>query len=172
MSRVLVAYFSRAGQNYVAGAIKDLSRGNTELLAEAIAHELNLESFKIVPAEPYPTDYYACTDVAKRELANNARPALADELATEKPYTVLILAYPNWWGTTPMVVRTFLDSLDLTGTTIAPLCTNEGSGLGSSARDLAQAYPEAHVADGLAIVGHEAAQSVERAVRWAQQFVE
>ena len=138
MTRALVAYFSRAGQNYLAGTIKDLKRGNTEVLAEAIVDKLDLERFRIVPAEPYPADYYACTDVAKRELASNARPALAHELDVQEPYDVLILAYPNWWGTTPMVVRTFLDSLNLAGTTIAPLCTNEGSGLGSSVQDLSE----------------------------------
>ena len=171
MTCVLVAYFSRAGQNYVAGTICDLNQGNTEILAKAIAHELVQDSFKIIPAEPYPSDYYACTDVAKRELAQNARPALLKAYEGQAAFDVLILAYPNWWGTTPMVVRTFLDSLDLSGVTIAPLCTNEGSGFGSSLSDLAKAYPMAHIAEGLAITGHAAAESVDRAVRWAQQFV-
>lgn len=171
MGRVLVAYFSRAGQNYVAGSIVELERGNTEILAEAIAAALGADTFRIEPAEPYPADYYACTDVAKRELAEGARPALAAAPPSLEGYDTIILGYPNWWGTCPMAVRTFLDACDLAGRTVAPLCTNEGSGLGSSVRDLAAAYPTAQVADGLAVAGHDAASSVDRAITWARGVV-
>ena len=37
MSNILVAYFSRAWQNYVAGAIVDLPQGNTALAAQKVA---------------------------------------------------------------------------------------------------------------------------------------
>lgn len=171
MGKALVAYFSRAGENYVAGRIVDLPRGNTEVLAEAIASALGADAFRIEPAEAYPADYYACTDVAKRELAEGARPALAEPAPSLDGYETLVLCYPNWWGTCPMAVRTFLDACDLAGRTIAPLCTNEGSGMGSSERDLGAAYPEATLAAGLAIAGHDAAASTERAVAWARAIV-
>lgn len=171
MGKVLVAYFSRAGQNYVSGRVVDLKRGNTEVLAEAIADALGADTFRIEPAEPYPTDYYACTDVAKRELAENARPALAVVAPSLGGYETIILGYPNWWGTCPMVVRTFLDACDLNGRTIAPLCTNEGGGLGSSACDLAAYYPTARVAPGLAIAGHDAAASIDRVIAWAHDLL-
>ena len=171
MGKALVAYFSRAGENYVAGSIVDLPRGNTEVLARAVAEALEADAFRIEPAEAYPADYYACTDVAKRELAEGARPALAEPAPSLDGYETLVLCYPNWWGTCPMAVRTFLDACDLAGRTIAPLCTNEGSGMGSSERDLAAAYPQARVAGGLAVPGHEAARRVDEAVAWARAIV-
>lgn len=171
MDKTLVAYFSRAGQNYVAGSIEELEEGNTAVLAKAIAEATGADLFEIRTVEPYPADYYACTDVAKRELAEGARPALAELPEDLGGYDTIVLGYPNWWGTAPMAVRSFLDALDLTGTTIAPLCTNEGSGMGSSERDLKAAYPAANVVPGLAVTGHRAASSIERAVAWAQQYI-
>ncbi|WP_455137404.1 flavodoxin [Thermophilibacter sp.] len=171
MGKALVAYFSRAGENYVAGRIVDLPRGNTEVLARAVAEALGADAFRIEPAEAYPADYYACTDVAKRELAEGARPALAEPAPSLDGYETLVLCYPNWWGTCPMAVRTFLDACDLAGRTIAPLCTNEGSGMGSSEHDLSAAYPQARVARGLAVPGHEAARRVDEAVAWARSIV-
>lgn len=171
MGKALVAYFSRAGQNYVAGGVEDLPRGNTEVLARAISEQTGADLFRIEPAEPYPADYYACTDVARRELAEGARPTLAQGMQSVAAYDTIILGFPNWWGTCPMPVRTFLDGLDLSGKTIAPLCTNEGSGMGSSERDLAAAYPSAVVAAGLAVPGHEAARRVDEAVAWARRVI-
>jgi multimeric flavodoxin WrbA len=81
----------------------------------------------------------------------------------------LVLGYPNWWGTVPMAVKTFLDAVDLSGVTIAPLCTNEGSGLGGSVGDLRRSYPQATVVDGLSITGTSAAGSTDKAVSWANK---
>ena len=165
----LVAYFSRAGQNYGNGGVINLPKGNTEILAEAIAAELGADIFKIDTVEPYPTDYYATTDQAKRELREKARPAIQGPLPSMKGVDKIVLGYPNWWGTVPMAVKTFLDACDLTGVTIAPLCTNEGSGLGGSVGDLRRSYPAATVVEGLSIRGTDAARSTGCAVAWARK---
>ena len=165
----LVAYYSRAGQNYGHGGIVDLPKGNTEILAEAIASALNAPLFKIDTVEPYPVDYYATTDQAKRELREKARPAIKGPLPPMEGVDKIVLGYPNWWGTVPMAVKTFLDAIDLTGVTIAPLCTNEGSGLGGSVGDLRRSYPAAHVVEGLSITGTSAASSTGKAVSWAKR---
>ena len=165
----LVAYFSRAGQNYGHGGIIDLPKGNTEVLAEAIADTLDAPLFKIETVEPYPADYYATTDQAKRELREQARPAIKGPLPSMEGVDKIVLGYPNWWGTMPMAVKTFLDSVDLTGVTIAPLCTNEGSGLGGSVGDLRRSYPVATVKEGLSITGTSAASSTGKAAAWAKR---
>lgn len=165
----LVAYFSRAGQNYGHGGIVDLPKGNTEILAEAIAADLGASLFKIETVEPYPADYYATTDVAKRELREQARPAIQGPLPSMDGIDAIVLGYPNWWGTVPMAVKTFLDALDLGGVTIAPLCTNEGSGLGGSIGDLRSSYPAANVVEGLSIRGTDAKSSTGKAVTWARE---
>ena len=148
----LVAYYSRAGQNYGNGGVIDLPKGNTEVLAE-----------------PYPTDYFATTDQAKRELRENARPAIQGPLPNMEGVDAIVLGYPNWWGTMPMAVKTFLDGCELTGVTIAPLCTNEGSGLVNSVSDLRRTYPAANVVEGLSVRGTDAARSTGRAISWAKK---
>ena len=168
----LVAYYSRAGQNYGNGGIIDLPKGNTEVLAEATAKELGAPLFKIDTVEPYPADYYATTDQAKRELRDQTRPAIQGPLPSMEGVDAIVLGYPNWWGTVPMAVKTFLDALDLNGVTIAPLCTNEGSGLGGSVRDLRRSYPAANVVEGLSIRGTDAARSCDKAVAWARKAIE
>ena len=167
----LVAYFSRAGQNYGHGGIVNLAKGNTEILAEAIAADLGADLFKIETVEPYPVDYYATTDQAKRELREKARPAIQGPLPSMEGVDAIVLGYPNWWGTMPMAVKTFLDSIDLAGVTVAPLCTNEGSGLGGSVRDLRRSYPAVDVKEGLSIRGTDAARSCGKAVSWAKSAI-
>lgn len=167
----LVAYFSRAGQNYGHGGVINLAKGNTEVLAEAIASALGADIFKIETVEPYPEDYYATTDQAKQELRDKARPAIEGPLPSLEGVDTIVLGYPNWWGTVPMAVKTFLDSYDLSGVTIAPFCTNEGSGLGGSVRDLERSYPAAKVVSGLSVRGTDAASSTGKAVSWAKKAV-
>ena len=165
----LVASYSRAGQNYGNGGIINLAKGNTEVLAEAIAAELGADLFKIDTVEPYPTDYYATTDQAKAELRAQARPAIKGPLPSMEGVDAIVLGYPNWWGTMPMAVKTFLDSCDLSGVTIAPFCTNEGSGLGGSVGDLKRSYPAAKVVDGISVRGTDAARSTAKAAAWARK---
>ncbi len=167
----LVAYYSRAGQNYGHGGIINLPKGNTEVLAEAIAADLGASLFKIETVAPYPEDYYATTDQAKRELREKARPAIQGPLPNMDGVDTIVLGYPNWWGTMPMVVKTFLDGCDLAGVTIVPSCTNEGSGLGGSVGDLKRSYPAATVVEGLSITGTSAARSTGKAVAWARKYV-
>ena len=78
----------------------------------------------------------------------------------------IILAYPNYWGTMPMAVFTFLEQYDFTGKTILPLCTNEGSGMGGSERDIRRTCPGADVKSGLSITGSQASGSKGQVQRW------
>ena len=81
-------------------------------------------------------------------------------------YDTIILGYPNYWGTMPMAVATFLERYDFSGKTILPLCTNEGSGMGASERDVRRYAPGAEVKTGLSILGSAAAESKEQVRRW------
>ena len=164
----LVAYYSRAGQNYGHGGVINLPKGNTEVLAEAIASDLGVGLFKIETVTPYPEDYYAATDQAKRELRDQARPAIQGPLPNMDGVDTIVLGYPNWWGTMPMAVKTFLDGCDLAGITIVPFCTNEGSGLGGSVNDLKRSCPAATVTSGLSVRGTDAKSSTGKAVAWAR----
>lgn len=167
MGKNLVLYFSRKGENYCAGAIKSLAKGNTQVAAEIIAETVGSDLFELETVEAYPSNYSACTDQAKIELQRNARPELV-ALPDVAAYDTVFLGYPNWWGTIPMPVATALEALDWSGKRICPFCTNEGSGLGSSERDIRQLAPGAIVCEGLAVTGHRVDASRARIEIWAK----
>jgi len=151
--KCLIAYYSRKGNNYVGGNIVDLPIGNTEVIAKKIEGFIGGDLFEINTVKPYPLDYAETTNVARDELRKNARPELSDTINNMADYDLIYLGYPNWWGTFPMAVFTFLESYDFTGKTIVPFCTHEGSGIGSSERDIKKLCPNAKVLSGIAICG-------------------
>ncbi len=165
----IVIYYSRKGENYWSGGVKDISKGNTERLAEFISEATGADLFELETVEEYPKDYYACTDVAKRELQEHARPELKD-VPDVSGYDTIYLGYPIWWGTMPMCVYTFLEGADLAGKTICPFATSEGSGLGSSVREVAKTAKGATVEDGFYVAGHDAASSKDKVIAWAKDY--
>ena len=149
-TNILVVFFSHTGENYSVGVIE---KGNTHIIADMIAEETGADMFEIQPENPYPTTYNECTDVAKKEQNENARPKYIDSVDNMEQYDTVFIGYPIWWGDLPMVVYTFLESYDFSGKTVIPFCTHEGSGLSGTARNVANACPGATVLDGLAIRG-------------------
>jgi len=166
MGRTLIAYFSRADENYFGGAMRYVKVGNTEIVAGIMNELIDADSFKIEMKDPYSPVYMTCIEEAKKDKQNNARPELVKYLDSIDDYDTIVLGYPNYWGTYPMAVATFLEKYDFTGKTILPLCTNEGSGLGSSESDIKKAAKEAVVKSGLAITGSRAADSKEAVKKW------
>lgn len=166
MSKILIAYYSRKGQNYVNGAIKNLVKGNTAVVAEIIQKFIGGELFEIDTVKDYPADYTECTQVAKVEIQQKSRPELKNYLASLDDYDKIFLGYPVWWSIPPMAVSTFLEHYDFSGKKIFPFATHEGSGLGGSINYIKKICPEAEVMDGLAIHGAEAAQGAVQVERW------
>ena len=163
MTKILIAFFSRADENYFAGAMRYVKVGNTEIVCGIIKDLTGADSFKI--------EMKTCIEEAKKDLRAKARPELVSMPESIDEYDTIILAYPNYWGTMPMAVFTFLEAFDFTGKTILPLCTNEGSGMGGSERDIKKACPGAacpgaDVKDGLPITGSQAANSKASVQKW------
>ena len=166
----LIAYYSRKGENYWAGGVKNLAKGNTERVAEFVQEAVGGDLFEIETVKEYAADYYECIDEAKAELQADARPELRRFVENMDDYDTIFLGYPCWWGTCPMCVFTFLEHYDLTGKRIIPFCTNEGSGLGGSEKHLAKVCPGATIESGLSITGNQAAESHDKVVAWAKKF--
>ena len=167
----LIAYYSHTGENYWNGSIRNISKGNTERVAEFIQNAVGGDLFQIDTVKPYAKDYYQCIEEAQKELRANARPEIKTYLDSLDAYDTIFIGYPNWWGTCPMCMFTFLEHYDLSGKTIIPFCTNEGSGMGSSERDLRKICKGANVEQGLSIHGAEAEQSEEQVTAWAKKYV-
>ena len=166
MSKTLIAYFSRADENYFGGAMRYVKVGNTEIVCSILQKLIDADVFKIEMKEPYSPVYMTCIDEAKRDLRAKARPELVSLPDSLDSYDTIVLAYPNYWGTMPMAVFTFLEHFDFSGKTILPLCTNEGSGMGGSERDLKRTCPGAVVKSGLSITGSAASASEGSLRRW------
>lgn len=169
MSKILIAYYSRKGENYVNGSIKDLKEGNTKIIAKMIADITGGDLFEMDTVKEYPRDYYECIEVAKDELRQQARPQLKEYLKDLDKYDTVFIGYPNWWGTMPMAVFEFLEHCDLGGKKILPFCTNEGSGMGKSESDLKKLCPGSKIEKGLSIHGAEAAKSRALVEKWVQR---
>ena len=166
----LSVYYSRKGNNYVGGSIVNLPIGNTEVIAKKIQGLTGSDLFQIQTVKPYPEDYTATTRVAQDELSGNARPELTETIRDIDSYDVIYIGYPNWWGTMPMAVFTFLESYDFSGKTIVPYCTHEGSGLGSSERDIKKLCPTAKVLSGLAIKGGTVGRADNDLANWLKKL--
>ena len=167
-TNMLIAYFSHTGENYSNGKIVDLDQGNTAVAAEMVAALTGAELFEIRTVKDYPFIYNECTDVAKQELRAGSRPELAETIDVSG-YDTIILGYPNWWGTMPMAVCTFLESQSFAGKTILPFCTHEGSGMGNSERDLKKLCPDARICAGLPIHGSSVSSAGAAVKQWLQQ---
>ena len=170
MSKTLIVYYSRKGENYWNGSIKNLSKGNTEIVAEMIADLTGGDLFEVDTVKPYAADYYTCIDEAKTELSEGARPELKKYMESVQQYDTIFVGYPNWWGTMPMAMFTFLERYDLKGKRIMPFCTNEGSGMGSSEHDLKKICKGAMVERGLSIHGADAANSRDKVEFWIRKL--
>lgn len=149
---ILIAYFSHSG--------------NTETVARQIQDCVGGDLFRIVTVEPYPVDYNAVVEVARKEQKSGHRPKLAESVARMASYEVVFVGYPNWWSTMPMAVFSFLEEYDLSGKRIAPFCTHEGSGLGRSLRDLREVCPRSEALSGLAVRGGRVSAAMKDVRAW------
>ena len=74
MSKKLIAFYSRADDNYVNGLIKTLEVGNTEVAAGIIKELTGADLFKLEQLKPYARDYNECIAQAQADQRQNARP--------------------------------------------------------------------------------------------------
>lgn len=140
-----------------------IEKGNTHIIADMIAKEMNADSFEIVRVTPYPEAYHDCTDEAQEEKTANARPELTDAVKNFDDYDIIFLGYPNWWGDMPMPVYTFIESYDFSGKTVIPFCTHAGSGLSGTVRTLQNKLENTEVLDGFEIEGTTAQNNQDEA---------
>ncbi|MBR8824005.1 hypothetical protein IX293_002280 [Fusobacterium necrophorum] len=171
MSKKLVVYFSHKGENYSRGNIIKLEKGNTEKVAEIISHILGADIFEIITEEKYPSKYDECIETAKKELREDSRPKLKQDIDIRE-YDTIFIGYPNWWGTMPMPVWTFLEGKNFNHKKILPFCTHEGSGMGRSESDIKKLANGAEVLKGLAIVGSDVNTSEKQIKKWLEDRLE
>lgn len=151
--QILIAYFSRTGENYSVGVIDE---GNTAKLAKEIAAQTGGDLFEIVPVTAYPSSYDEMLTVATNERTNNARPAIKNAAGNFTDYDTVFIGYPIWWGDLPMILHTFMEGYDFTGKTVIPFNTHEGSGQSGTQSTITNTLSGATVLQGFAMRGSTA----------------
>ncbi len=154
-SKILLAYFSRPGENYYYGGRIDLKVGNTEVLAGMLSTRIRCDVYRIRPVDPYPDDYEETVARNVREQDADARPAISNPLASIDSYDTILLGSPIWNIRAPMIMSTFVEKFDFIGKTIHPVTTYAMSGLGTTMRDYTASCPGATIAEGLAVRGEQ-----------------
>ena len=179
---ILVAYLSRAGENYNVGVTREgsasaafagyIEKGNTAMMAAVIAELTGGDLFEITTVTPYPEDYASMLRVAQEEIDTDARPALAAQVENMADYDVIFIGYPIWHGRMPQAIYTFMETHDLTGKTVIPFNTHEGSGQSGTQRVIEKALPNCTVLQGLAIQGKTAQEDPERTKSLIEPWLE
>ena len=136
----LIAYYSRAGENYFGGAYRRIAIGNTEKAANMLAELTGGELYKIEQEQPYSEGYKTCIAEAKADLQKKARPEVLNLPDDLDAYDEIYLGYPNYWGTMPMAVQ-----------------------------DIQKAAPQARVTKGLAIHGSSVDGAKAALENWIQE---
>lgn len=113
MGKKLIAFYSRADENYVSGMLRNLTVGNTEVAAGILQELTDADLFKIEQVQPYAKGYNQCIAQAQEDQKRDARPELKAYPESIDAYDTIYLGFPNYWSTMPMAVFTFWNILIL-----------------------------------------------------------
>lgn len=166
-AKVLIVFFSHAGENYAVGNIKV---GNTKLVADEIQKVTGGDEFEIVAEKNYDLPYNDLVNVAKEETEKGEKPSFKGEIKNIDDYDTVFIGGPIWWGTYPRVMFTFFDKYNLNGKTIIPFSTHEGSGLGNVVEDLKTIYPNATFKEAFSIYGTETRKDLSKVDKWLKRL--
>ena len=160
-ANILVVYFSWSG--------------HLDSMAHWIADETGGDIVRVVTKDPYPSDYNETADRAKNEQDEGIHPEITLELTAEElaKYDTVFFGFPVWWYDLPMPMWTFLESVDLSGKTVIPFFSHEGSSSGAnSLNTLANLAPGADIRtdDALSIRGGKVDSSESDVRDWVKDL--
>lgn len=168
--RVLLAYFSRSGENYCYGRRTTLETGNTEVLARMIGERIECDVHRIEAVAPYSDDYDETVARNVSEQQADARPAIANLPTSLDPYDTVLLGSPIWNVRAPMIMSTFAEKFDFRGRSVYPFTTHAMTGLGTTERDYAASCPGAALGEGFAVRGEEVEDAGAEVQSWLRRI--
>ncbi len=155
--KILIAYFSHGGENLVDDQIVDLGEvGNTKKTAIVLQQKLEERGiksnlFEIEPLIPYAYRYEETLARSREEYESGGFPLINDGPNGYDAYDTIFLGYPNWWGTVPAPIKSFLRDHDTAGKTIIPFVTHGGQIFLYSLDAIAAEAPKAEMKKGFAV---------------------
>ena len=157
MAKTLIVFFSQSG--------------NTRKCAEAIQSLTGADLFELVPKVPYPRGYGRLLKETKKE---------AEERADREPkhldfnladYDMVFIGCPNWWGTIPAPVRTFIKETNFSGKEIAFFITHGGSGIENLNKEIKALLPSSsHFLGSLSIFDDGEGRLEKRCSEWLRKI--
>ena len=159
----IVIFFSHAGDNYSVGNIEV---GNTKIVADYISEITGADQYEIVTHKYDGMAYTPLIELAKKEAAAGELPPYEGTAPDLSGYDTVFIGGPVWWGTYPQVMFTLFKDIDLSGKTVIPFTTHEGSGLASCVSDVRKAFPKAKVTSEFSIYGHEVRSGKAKVEKW------
>lgn len=154
--RILVAYFSMSG--------------NTRLIAQDIQRMTGGDIFEIKAVGEYGPDFDSAVEQAREELRNGARPELRAKVADMQDYDVVFVGFPNWVGTMPMAVFSFLEQYDFTGKILVPFCTHGTGGIGNTISDLKKLNLDAEIREHIDFYRNDVKNAEEPVRNWLREL--
>lgn len=154
---ILIAYFSHGGENLVDDRIVDLGEnGNTKIAAKLLKEALEEKGFKanlfeIEPLIPYDRSYEGTLARSRQEYEEGSAPLIKAGPNGYEAYDAIFLGYPNWWGTLPAPIISFLRDHVTEGKTIIPFVTHGGQRFLYSLESIQKEAPKASLLEGFAI---------------------
>ncbi|OCA95051.1 flavodoxin [Actinobaculum suis] len=137
--RAALVYFSRGGMSMWFTGTAVRQPGNTERLMQLVKDELErggacatLDTYRILPADPYPEDVDEAKTRNFAEQDDHAMPEIAEPVPSLADYDVIVLGFPVWGDSVPRIISSYLsqasvgESLILPFVTwsLSPLCVN------------------------------------------------
>jgi flavodoxin len=168
--KMLLVFFSRAGENYFNGGRKVLAVGNTAVVAEMIHDATGCDVFQINPRDPYSDRYEPTVQRNVREQDAKARPDIVGLPRSIAAYDTILLGSPVWNVRAPRIMLTFAEHFDFAGKTIYPFTTYAMSGLGHVVEEYSAACRGARIGPALAIRGEDAAASRSQVEAWLRRI--
>lgn len=135
--KVLIAYFTWGGRS-----------GD---MARYIRQKTGGDIYEIKRDPDYPSGYSDVIKESAREMDAGVMPKVAGTMPDASQYDVLILGYPCWWFTEPLIVTSFLQGQNTKDKLIIPYMCSFTSPFEVTLPALHAAAPDAKIFTGLTL---------------------
>lgn len=158
-TKVLVVYFSWSG--------------HLDSMAHWIADETGGDILRVLAKDEYPESYNDTAERARKEKDDGVRPEITVSLTAEQTakYDTVFIGFPVWWYDLPMPMWTFLESVDLSGKTVIPFFSHEGSSDGANSLSTIKSLiknADVRTEDAISIFGSNVANSENDVRNWVK----
>ena len=145
--------------------------GSTKQFAEMVHDKVGGDIKELKPIRPYEKEYKPLLAFSKQEVDNGILTPFEELNIDISEYDNVFVGYPMWWYTYPPILKSFFKKYDMTGKTIIPFNTHEGSGNGGTYQMIRNDVPEAKVLEGLAIRGGSMNESQRNNIyKWLEKI--